>query len=85
MPDAGVRGHSNRGYGARRPAQVTVTVLDQTGAALIIASVTLVDPAGTPVTRTVDERGQATFEGLTPGTYQLKADAEAFQSLRRHR
>ena len=61
-------------------AQVTVTVLDQTGAVLITASVTLVDPAGTPVARTVNERGQATFEGLTTGTYQLKADAEAFAS-----
>ena len=53
-------------------AQVTVTVLDQTGAVLITASVTLVDPAGTPVTRPVNERGQATFEGLTAGTYQLR-------------
>ena len=62
-------------------AQVTVTVLDQTGAALVIASVTLVDPAGTPVTRQVDARGEVTFEHLAPGSYQLKADAAAFQSF----
>ena len=61
-------------------AQVTVTVLDQTGAALVIASVTLVDAAGTPITRPVDQRGQATFEKLAPGSYQLKADAVSFQS-----
>jgi Carboxypeptidase regulatory-like domain len=61
-------------------AQVTVTVLDQTGAALVLASVTLVDAAGTPITRPVDQRGQARFEKLAPGSYQLKADAVSFQS-----
>ncbi len=61
-------------------AQAIVTVLDQTGAALIAATVTLVDSAGAPVTRPVDQRGQATFENLAPGTYQLKASAEAFKS-----
>ena len=53
---------------------------DQTGAALIIASVTIVDAAGTPHTLQVDDHGIATFTALATGTYQLKADAESFQS-----
>jgi hypothetical protein len=61
-------------------ADVRVTVVDQTGAALIIASVTLVDATGTPHAVKVDDRGVATFAGLAPGEYRLKADAEGFQS-----
>jgi len=61
-------------------SDLKVTVQDQTGAALIIASVTIVDPAGTPHTLQVDDRGIATFTALATGTYQLKADAESFQS-----
>jgi carboxypeptidase family protein/TonB-dependent receptor-like protein len=61
-------------------SDLKVTVQDQTGAALIIASVTLVDAAGTPHTLPVDDHGIATFTGLATGTYQLKADAESFQS-----
>ena len=53
---------------------------DQTGAALIIASVTIVDANGTPHTLQVDDHGVATFTALATGTYQLQADAESFQS-----
>ncbi len=61
-------------------SDLKVTVQDQTGAALIIASVTIVDAAGTPHTLQVDDHGIATFTALATGTYQLKADAESFQS-----
>jgi Carboxypeptidase regulatory-like domain len=61
-------------------SDLKVTVQDQTGAALIIASVTIVDAAGTPHTLLVDDHGIATFTALATGTYQLKADAESFQS-----
>jgi hypothetical protein len=61
-------------------ADLTVTVIDQSGAALIIATVTLVDPSGTPETRAVDQRGQVTFSSLAPGGYRLKAEAQAFES-----
>ena len=61
-------------------SDLKVTVQDQTGAALIIASVTIVDAAGTPHTLPVDDHGIATFTALATGTYQLKADAESFQS-----
>jgi hypothetical protein len=60
--------------------EVKVTVLDQTGAALIIASVTVVDSSGVEKTVKVDDHGVATFAGLVPGEYTLKAEAESFQS-----
>jgi hypothetical protein len=63
------------------PSDLKVTVIDQSGAALVIATVTLVDAAGVPRTVPVDQRGQAVFEGLTPGKYTLKAAAQAFQSF----
>ena len=59
---------------------IRVTVLDQTGAALIIARVTLVDGSGRPRTVQVDDKGVATFADLETGTFQLKAEAESFQS-----
>ena len=62
------------------PAELKVTVVDQTGASLVTASVTLVDSTGTARSVKVDERGVATFSGLAPGAYTLKAEAEAFQS-----
>jgi Carboxypeptidase regulatory-like domain len=65
---------------APAPAELKVTVLDQTDLALVIASVTLVDATGTPRTVRVDDRGQATFPDLSPGEYRLRAEAEAFQS-----
>ena len=58
-----------------------VTVLDQTEAALVIAQVTLVDSRGAEYTATVDDRGVAVFEGLDPGTYQVKATADAFRPI----
>lgn len=59
---------------------VRVTVLDQTGASLIIATVTLVDATGAGKTVKVDDRGVATFTGVAPGDYTLKAEAESFRS-----
>jgi hypothetical protein len=61
-------------------AELKVTVLDQTGAALVIARVTVVDAAGTAQSAQVDGEGVATFAGLVSGTCTLRAEAEAFQS-----
>jgi hypothetical protein len=58
-----------------------VTVLDQTDAALIIAQVALVDANGVEQTATVDGRGVAVFENLTPGPYQIRAAAESFRTM----
>ena len=53
---------------AAGPADLKITVVDQTGAALITASITIADQAGTPRTVLVDERGQANLQGLAIGT-----------------
>ncbi len=58
-----------------------VTVLDQTDAALVIASVTVVDSRGVETTATVDQRGVAVFENLNPGNYQVKATADSFRPI----
>ena len=62
-------------------SSLRVTVLDPTDAALIIATVTIVDSRGVEQTAAVDERGVAAFEHLTAGTYQVKATAESFRPL----
>ena len=63
------------------PANLKITVLDQTGAALITASVTITDAAGTPRIVKVDQRGQAVVPSLETGTYTVRVEAEAFQTF----
>ena len=62
-------------------ADLKITVVDQTGAALITASITLVDRMGSPRVVSVDERGQASVQGLAVGTYTVKVEAAAFQTF----
>jgi len=57
------------------------TVTDQSGAAVVGATVILTNKAtGTETTFTSDERGEYTFRNLTPGTYDLKASKNGFQN-----
>ena len=61
-----------------------VTVLDQTDGALIAAQVTLLAgspdrPTGIERTATVNLNGIVIFDGLAPGTYQIRATAEGFR------
>jgi hypothetical protein len=65
---------------AQQPAELRVTVLDQTGAALITASVTVVNEAGVPRVAAVDEKGVAVFAGLAATTLALRVEAEAFET-----
>src|SRR5688500_18739063 len=62
-------------------SSLRVTVLDQTDAALVIAQVSIVDSRGVEQSAIVDDRGVALFDNLTPGTYQVKAQAESFRPL----
>jgi hypothetical protein len=66
---------------ASSPADLKITVVDQTGAALVGASITVVDQAGSRKTVPVDERGQVSIQGLTVGTYMVKVEAAAFQTF----
>ena len=56
-------------------------MVDQTGAALVTATITIVDQAGSPRVVPVDERGQVLVQGLTLGAYALKVEADAFQTF----
>jgi hypothetical protein len=58
-----------------------VTVRDETQAALIHATVTLVDAAGSERQVLVDENGVAAFSGLAPGAHQIKVEAEGFRGF----
>jgi hypothetical protein len=66
---------------AAASADLKITVVDQTGAALVTATITIVDQSGTPKTVAVDERGQVNLQGLVVGTYTVKVEAAAFQTF----
>ncbi|HUE87399.1 MAG TPA: carboxypeptidase-like regulatory domain-containing protein [Vicinamibacterales bacterium] len=66
---------------AQAQSTLRVTVRDETEAALIHATVTLVDSTGVPRQVLVDESGVATFTGLLAATYQITVEAEGFQGF----
>src|SRR5688500_15788237 len=66
---------------AQNQSTLRVTVRDETQAALIHAVVTLGDATGIERQTLVDESGVAAFTGLMPGVYQIKVEAEGFQSF----
>ena len=63
---------------AAGPAELTVTVLDQSGGALVTATVTLMDAAGTARAVAADARGEVALAGLEIATYTVRVEAEAF-------
>jgi hypothetical protein len=60
------------------PAELRMTVIDQTGAALVIAYVTVTDELGVSRQVHVDGRGVAVFADLVAAAYHVKVEAEAF-------
>ena len=66
---------------AAGPADLKITVVDQTGAALVTASITIVDQSGTPRTVPVDERGQANVQGLVVGTYTVRGRSRGLSDV----
>jgi hypothetical protein len=64
-----------------REATLRVTVLDQSGAIIPAARVTLqpLDPAGDPQQRPTDERGEAVFTNLPPGRYTVRGEFAGFE------
>src|SRR5687767_4282885 len=64
-------------------ARLLVTVVDVTGAILPGASVTIVaegPSAGLPTTAAANDAGVATFAGLTPGRYTIRAEFSGFDA-----
>ena len=66
---------------AQGQSVLRVTVRDETQAALIHATVTLVDATGVEQQVLVDETGVAAFTGVLPGNYQVRVEAEGFQGV----
>ena len=63
---------------ANAPAQLRVVVLDETGAGIPSAHVTVTAPGAAPVTATADERGTATIPAVPIGAVQLGVEAPGF-------
>jgi len=63
---------------ANGPAQLRVTVLDQTSAGIPGAVVTVTVPGAAPVKAVADERGIATIPGLPVVTAQIHVEAAGF-------
>ena len=66
---------------APQAADLRVTVLDPTGAALVTAVVTVTDAAGTSQQARVDGKGVAVFTGLTTTSYVVRIEADAFETF----
>ena len=64
-----------------KDAMLRVTVLDQSGAIIPAAHVTLqpIDPPGAPQELSTDQRGEAVFTGLPPGRYAVRAEFAGFE------
>jgi hypothetical protein len=62
----------------RQQAQLRVTVIDQTGAAIPGAAIRVTSPDGAPELVT-DDRGEATLPALTPGPVTVHAEFPGFQ------
>jgi hypothetical protein len=64
-----------------RDTAVRVVVVDQTGGIIVNAAVRLqpIDPAGAEIARTTNDQGEATFGGLAPGRYAVRAEFPGFE------
>ena len=69
---------------AARPGSLRVTVRDATDLPLDRAQVRITSADGTTVNAITNERGQASFDALSPGTYAALIEARGFQPLEIH-
>lgn len=67
-----------------RDAALRVSVVDQSGAVIVNAKVTLqpLDPSGQPIETTTNDRGEAAFTSLLPGRYAIRAEFPGFDPRR---
>ena len=63
---------------AQDASSLRVTVLDQTGAAIVGAPVRVTPAGGAPISAASDGRGQALVGGLSPGRVQLRVESAGF-------
>jgi len=62
-------------------AQLRVIVVDQTGAGIPAATVTVTPSAGQPLVVTADERGLVTVPALAPGAVTLHVEFPGFEAF----
>ena len=60
------------------PAQLRVTVVDQTGASIPTARVRVIPAGGEPIELAVDQRGQVVLPALPVGSVRLEIEADGF-------
>src|SRR5689334_23351130 len=65
---------------AAAPAQLRIVVLDQTGAGIPGAEVTVTAPGAAPVKAVANDRGVATLQALPAVTAQLHIESAGFLS-----
>src|SRR5579863_5097966 len=63
------------------PGSIAGTVVDQTGAVIPQAAVTVSRPHAEPVTVQSDGLGQFTINSLAPGSYNVEAKAPGFRAF----
>ncbi|MGH9409652.1 MAG: carboxypeptidase-like regulatory domain-containing protein, partial [Vicinamibacterales bacterium] len=81
-PPPGLQVQAPAAQPSERNARATVTVVDQTGAVIPDASVTIVgvdNPTIAPAAVKTDDKGVATLSGLAPGRYTLSAEFPGFE------
>jgi hypothetical protein len=66
------------------PGTLSGTVVDPTGAVIPQASITVQRDGNPPLTATSDGLGRFTVTGLTPGAYDIQAQAPGFRATRLH-
>src|SRR5882757_10229307 len=72
---------SNNAWSQQTTAAITGTIVDEGGATINGATVTVTDAdRGTTYTATTDNSGTYNFVRVPIGHYQVKADASGFQS-----
>ena len=69
---------SPAGAQTAQPAQLRVTVVDQTGASIPAAHVVVTTAAGVVTDARADQRGQATLTSLPVGEVRLHIESEGF-------
>jgi hypothetical protein len=64
-------------------ATLSGKVIDQTGAVIPQATITVTGPNGKPISATTDQAGAFAIHGLPPGTYAVIATAQGFAPLKK--
>src|SRR5437764_14383124 len=77
-------GSAGIAFSQQRPGSLRGQVLDELGGAIVGASVTVIDAAGTEKSVVTNNTGTYTITGLAPGKYTLRVVNTGFAILENH-